>query len=84
MALTPEATRAGRALLGWSMRDLAQRAGISLGAVNRLESGEVASRGATAAKIVAAFEAEGVQLVSDAERTGALLIFARRGATSGE
>lgn len=76
--ITPEACRAGRALLGWAMRDLAERAGVSLGAVNRLEGGETASRGATAARIVAAFNAEGVELVADEERTGALLVLARR------
>lgn len=60
------------------MRDLAERAGVSLGAVNRLEGGESNSRGATAAKIVAAFGAEGVELVADAERTGAVLVYAAR------
>jgi len=78
MSVTQEACRAGRALLGWSMRDLAERAGISLGAVNRLEGGETASRGATAAKILAAFAAEGVELVAEGGRTGALLVYARR------
>ncbi len=78
MTLTPEASRAGRALLGWSMRDLAERSGVSLGAVNRLEGGETASRGATAAKIVAGFEAHGVELVAGDDRTGAVLVYARR------
>lgn len=78
MTITPEACRAGRAIMGWSMRDLADRAGLSLGAVNRLEGGETAPRGTTAAKIVAAFEAEGVELVADEERTGAVLVYARR------
>jgi transcriptional regulator with XRE-family HTH domain len=78
MPLAPEACRAGRALLGWSMRDLAQHAGVSLGAVNRLEGGETASRGATAANIIAAFEAEGVEIVSAEDRTGAVLVFAQR------
>lgn len=77
MTLTPEACRAGRALLGWSMRDLAERAGVSLGAVNRLEGGETASRGTTADKIAAAFVAEGVELVATEDRTGAVLIYAR-------
>lgn len=78
MTLTPEACRAGRALLGWSMRDLADRAGVSLGAVNRLEGGETASRGGTASKIVAGFEAHGVELIAEEERTGAVLTYARR------
>jgi len=77
MTLTPEACRAGRALLGWSMRDLAERAGVSLGAVNRLEGGETASRGTTAEKLIAAFVAEGVEIIADADRTGAVLVTAR-------
>ena len=34
-----EQLRAGRALLGWSQTDLAQRAGLSVPTVKRLESG---------------------------------------------
>ena len=78
MSLTPEACRAGRALVGWSMRDLAEHAGVSLGAVNRLEGGDTSSRGGTAAKIIAALEAKGVEIVSAEDRTGAVLIYARR------
>ena len=78
MALTPEACRAGRALLGWSMRDLVEMAGVSLGAVNRLEGGATASRDATAAKILAAFAAHGVDVTADADKTGAVLVYARR------
>jgi hypothetical protein len=35
-------------------------------------------REATASKIVAAFEAEGVELVAGDDRTGAVLVYARR------
>ncbi len=78
MRITPEACRAGRALLGWSMRDLAQNARVSLGVVNRLESGARRSRGATQSKLIACFAANGVDLVADSERTGASLIYAQR------
>lgn len=78
MVITPEACRAGRAILGWSMRDLAERAAVSLGAVNRLEGGATAPRGATAKKIIAAFDAEGVELVAAEDRTGAVLHYAAR------
>jgi transcriptional regulator with XRE-family HTH domain len=78
MPLTPEASRAGRAILGWSMRDLAERAAVSLGAVNRLEGGGSQSRDGTASKIIAAFEAEGVELITEEEKTGAILAYARR------
>lgn len=77
MEVTPEGCRAGRAILKWSMRELAERSGVAWTTVNRLEAG-AAARDATAAKIVAAFEAEGVELVGDTERTGAVLRLARR------
>lgn len=77
MALTPEACRSGRALLKWSMRDLAARSGVAWTTINRIEAGE-AAREATAAKILAAFDAEGVELVTADDRTGALLVYAHR------
>ena len=75
--LTPEAQRAGRALLNWGVRDLAARAGLAWTTVSQFENGRP-MRATTAAKILAAFEAEGVELVADAERTGAVLVYARR------
>lgn len=77
MEVTPEACRAGRAILKWSMRELAERSGVAWTTVNRLEAG-ASARDATAAKILAAFEAEGVELTTDADRTGAMLVYARR------
>jgi hypothetical protein len=59
------------------MRDLASEAGVSLGAINRLECGSDA-RTATVEKIVAAFAAHGVDLIADATRTGAVLELTRR------
>lgn len=76
MAVTPEACRAGRAILKWSMRDLAVRSGVAWTTINRLEGG-TGARDATAAKIVAAFQAHGVELVDTADRTGATLDRAR-------
>jgi transcriptional regulator with XRE-family HTH domain len=77
MEIRPEACRAGRAILKWSMRNLAEKSGVAWTTINRLEAGAPA-RDATAAKIVAAFEAEGVELVTDDDRAGAVLIYARR------
>lgn len=77
MEVTPEGCRGGRAILKWSMRELAQRSGVAWTTVNRLEAGAPA-RDTTAAKILAAFEAEGVELIADTERTGAVLAYARR------
>ena len=76
--LTPEACRAGRALLMWSMRDLARNANVSLGAITRLESGGTGSRRETLDRILASFAANGVDVVSSPEETGAVLVYARR------
>ncbi|WP_428149706.1 helix-turn-helix domain-containing protein [Brevundimonas sp.] len=61
-------------MLKWSMRDLAEHSGVAWTTVNRLEAGTPA-RDATAEKIVAAFAAQGVEIVADDARTGALLAF---------
>ena len=81
MEVTPEGCRAGRAILKWSMRELAERSGVAWTTINRLEAG-ASARDATAAKIAAAFDAEGVELTADPDRTGAALIYARRPTTS--
>lgn len=78
MAITPQACRAARALLGWSMRDLASQSGVSLGAVNRLEGGEAKPRRGTAKRVVDAFAAHGVQIVDEPAYTGAVMVYARR------
>jgi len=75
--LTPEAQRAARGLLGWGVRELAAEAGVAWTTVSQFENGRDL-RPSTAAKIVAALEAHGVDLVGDDGRTGAVLIYARR------
>ena len=75
--LTPEAQRAGRGLLNWGVRELAAKAGVAWTTISQFENGRTL-RESTAAKILAAFEAEGVELVADTERTGAVLVYARR------
>ena len=52
--LTPEANRAARAILKWSVRDLAERAGVAFSTVHLFEKNGAASE-TTVAKIVAAF-----------------------------
>ena len=69
--LTPEACRAGRAILKWSVRDLAEQAGIAFSTVHLLERGE-SVREDTRAKIAAAFAAHDVEII-DADGTGAIL-----------
>ena len=75
--ITPEAQRAGRALLGWGVRELAAKAGLAWTTVSQFENGRPL-RPANAAKIVEALNAHGVELVTDEDRTGAVLIYARR------
>jgi transcriptional regulator with XRE-family HTH domain len=75
--ITPEASRAARGLLNWSLKDLAEKAGVAFTTISQFERGRPAY-GSTAEKIAAAFVAEGVDLVADEERTGAVLVFANR------
>jgi DNA-binding XRE family transcriptional regulator len=72
MTLTPEAMRAGRAILKWTMRDLADRAGVSLVTVNAAENGRPC-RESTAATLAATFASHGVETFGGA-RPGARLI----------
>lgn len=69
--LTPEANRAARAILKWSLRDLAERAGIAFTTVHRFETTGVATN-KTKAKIVSAYTAERVAIIDDGG-TGAML-----------
>jgi transcriptional regulator with XRE-family HTH domain len=52
--------RAGRALLGWSQRELAARADISINALIRLERGTVQTRPDTFAAVETVLRAAGV------------------------
>jgi transcriptional regulator with XRE-family HTH domain len=61
--LSPEACRAGRALLGWSQGDLVKAAAVSPNTVAKVEAGETV-RAATAAKLVAAFDTAGVMILN--------------------
>lgn len=69
--LTPEANRAARAILKWSIRALASEAGIAASTVHRLEQTGIASA-ETTGKIVAAFDRHGVE-ITNGDGTGARL-----------
>ena len=69
--LTPEACRAARAILKWSVRDLGGHAEIAFSTVHLFEKGETV-REESKAKMVAAFAAERVEITND-EGTGARL-----------
>lgn len=72
--LTAPACRAARALLGWSMRDLRAKAGVSLPTIQAIEAGGD-FRASTADKIMAAFAAHGVELLNG-DRPGARMLVA--------
>lgn len=69
--LTGAACRAGRALLGWSMRDLKRESGVSLPTIQKIEAGG-AFYESTAQKIVHAFETHFVE-ITNGSGTGARL-----------
>jgi transcriptional regulator with XRE-family HTH domain len=59
--------RAARAILGWSQDQLAQRAGIGLATLRRIEQGEGLVKGnfSTILKIQKAFEQAGINFTED-------------------
>ena len=64
--LTPEQCRRARELLGWSMLDLAEAAGVRMVPIIRLEDGKKLASGAREAKIRRALEAAGIEFTDDA------------------
>jgi len=66
--LTRDQIRKGRALLGWSARELGERSGIRTETILRLESGRLdieQSKMATVKSIRAALESGGIELLPD-------------------
>jgi predicted transcriptional regulator len=59
--------KAARALLGWSQADLANKAGISVPTIKRLEAaeGDIGGRAETGAALVAALEKAGVEFIAE-------------------
>lgn len=59
--------KAARALLGWSQRDMAQAAGVSLPTIWRLEAadGDLGGRQSTIEAIQHALEAAGVDFIAE-------------------
>ena len=75
--LTPEMSRAARGLLGWTLSDLADAAGVSLMTISAFERGRPAYA-TTRAKLAEAFEREGIELILEETRIGAALVTVRR------
>lgn len=78
--LTSHQIRAARALLGWSARRLAERAGVHLATVQRMERCDGTVRGTvrTAARVQRALEAEGIHFLLDNGDPGVSLKQRRR------
>ena len=65
--LTPAQLRAARALLGIDQRTLAERAGVSLPTIQRMEASDGYVRGVvdTLTKVIDALEREGIELIAE-------------------
>ncbi len=65
--LTSQQIRAARGLLRWSARELAERAGVHISTVQRMERSDstIRSMATTVAKVERALEAEGVDFLPD-------------------
>jgi transcriptional regulator with XRE-family HTH domain len=65
--ITAAQLRAARALLGIDQRKLAQLSGLSLPTIQRMETSDGVIRGNVDSlmKLVAAFDASGIELISD-------------------
>jgi transcriptional regulator with XRE-family HTH domain len=74
--LTAEQIRAARALLGWSARELAERAGVHLTTVQRIERSEreIHTTVRTLGKVQRTLEGAGIEFISKGRKgRGALL-----------
>jgi predicted transcriptional regulator len=65
--ITPQQMKAARALLGIDQRTLAEKAGVSLPTIRRMETSQANVRANvdTLTKVVHAFEAAGVELIPE-------------------
>ena len=61
--LSPRQIKAARALLGWSQRELADRAIVSPNALTRLEKGQVDSRMSTMDAVEKALRKGGIEFI---------------------
>lgn len=61
--ISPEGSRAGRALLNWSLDDLADRSGVTRDSISRFERGRPI-RHSTALALVTAFRSSGVEILA--------------------
>lgn len=67
--MTPQQIRAGRALVGWSNRQLAEVAGIGVNTISRYENNGEAMH-STVTKMQRALEAAGVVFIPSGDYSG--------------
>ena len=72
--LAPEQSRAARAWVGWSQRELANRAGVSLSTVQDFERGQRTPIANNMAALRRAIEAEGIRLLFDKDGAAAGIV----------
>lgn len=65
--LSPDACRAARAILRWSVADLVQNANVSPNSIQKVEAGE-GVRQSTIDRILGAFERAGVEVLPEGAR----------------
>ena len=68
MIITASQFRMARGALKWQIRDVAERAEIAVSTLSRFENGKGDPHLATLRKLVAAFEAEGIEFIEDGVR----------------
>jgi transcriptional regulator with XRE-family HTH domain len=73
--LVCEQIRAARAFVGWSARELAERAGLHITTVQRMEtgSGPVIGNISSIRRVQEALEAAGAEFIDDIEKPGVSL-----------
>jgi transcriptional regulator with XRE-family HTH domain len=59
---------AARALLGWDQKDIAERVGVTVAAISKIEKGDSKGKSVTLEKIHAAFEGAGVEFTKSGVR----------------
>ncbi|WP_214621290.1 helix-turn-helix domain-containing protein [Sphingobium nicotianae] len=69
MDISPRQVSAARALLDWTAALLAEKAGVGIATVKRLEAGETV-RPASSAAVKAALEGGGIQFLSTGQSGG--------------
>ena len=66
--ISPRQIRAARGLLGWSQQELADKAIVSVNAVNRLERGQVDPRVSTLTAVDKALGRAGVEFLAAGDK----------------